>query len=56
VRNRPGGGVEAVFEGEDGAVDAMVAWCRIGPGGARVTGLEAHEESPAGATTFAITG
>jgi len=36
VRNRPDGTVEAVFEGEQQAVDATLNWCRQGPGSARV--------------------
>jgi acylphosphatase len=44
VRNLPDGRVEAVFEGEDHAVDLMVAFCRRGPPGAHVTKVEVHEE------------
>jgi acylphosphatase len=39
VRNRRDGSVEAVFAGEPEAVEAMVAACRGGPLGARVTGV-----------------
>ena len=31
VRNRPDGTVEAVFEGGQQAVDAVLAWCKEGP-------------------------
>jgi acylphosphatase len=31
VRNTPEGNVEAVFEGEKGQIDEMIAWCWIGP-------------------------
>ena len=31
VCNRPDGTVEAVFEGEQQAVDAILAWCKEGP-------------------------
>ncbi len=31
VRNRPDGTVEAVFEGEQKAVDAVLVWCKEGP-------------------------
>jgi acylphosphatase len=36
VRNRPDGSVEAVAQGAPEAVDALVAWARIGPPQARV--------------------
>ncbi|MEJ2169806.1 MAG: acylphosphatase [Desulfobacterales bacterium] len=31
VRNRPDGTVEAVFEGEQRAIDAVLGWCNEGP-------------------------
>ncbi len=31
VRNLPDGNVEAVFQGPEASVDAMVAWCKQGP-------------------------
>ena len=40
VRNRWDGAVEALFEGEAAAVDAMVDWCRDGPPMAYVSGVE----------------
>ena len=40
VKNRPDRAVEAVFEGEKGAVEEMVSWCRQGPPLAEVDGLE----------------
>jgi acylphosphatase len=55
IRNAPGGGVEAVFEGADAAVDRMVAWCREGPPSARVDRVEVREEPPTGETGFRIT-
>ena len=36
VRNKRDGTVEAVFEGRHQDVDAMLNWCRQGPGMARV--------------------
>jgi acylphosphatase len=54
VRNRPDGAVEAVFEGTDAQVAAMVAWCRTGPPTARVLHLEAHTERVEGLTSFEI--
>jgi acylphosphatase len=44
VRNRPDGTVEAVFEGEPDAVDALVRFCGEGPRGARVTNVEVVDE------------
>jgi acylphosphatase len=52
VRNRPDGRVEAVFEGPPEEVEAMVAWCRVGPTSARVDGLESWVEAPAGSDGF----
>ncbi len=54
VRNMPGGGVEAVFEGADRAVDDMITWCREGPAHARVDGLEVVDEDVVGAAGFRI--
>jgi acylphosphatase len=44
VRNLDDGRVEAVFEGADDPVDAMLSWCRQGPSLARVTHVDAKEE------------
>jgi acylphosphatase len=52
VRNLPDGRVEAVFEGEDEAVDTMVAWCGRGPSGARVERVEVADEPPEGLRGF----
>jgi acylphosphatase len=56
VRNVADGSVEAVFEGEADAVEAMTAWCRRGPDGARVDGVEAANEPPQGLQGFEISG
>lgn len=40
VRNLDDGRVEAVFEGGEAAVSAMVDYCRHGPSSAQVTGFE----------------
>ena len=52
VRNNPDGAVEAVFEGEPERVDALVAWCRSGPGGARVDDVRVELEAPNGERGF----
>jgi acylphosphatase len=48
VTNRSDGAVEAVFEGPEESVDAMIAFCRSGPGRARVEDVEVTEEEPEG--------
>ena len=40
VRNRTNGSVEAVVQGPDEAVRAVIEWARQGPPSARVTDLE----------------
>ncbi|MGH2654577.1 MAG: acylphosphatase [Actinomycetota bacterium] len=54
IRNLPDGRVEAVFEGPEDAVEAMVAWCREGPRGAEVTDVEAIAEDPEGLEGFDV--
>jgi acylphosphatase len=44
VRNRLDGGVEAVVEGDKGAVQAFIAWCHRGPPGAHVTAVQVTME------------
>jgi acylphosphatase len=52
VRNNADGTVEAVFEGEPERVDALVAWCRRGPGGAWVDDVSVEVEAPSGESGF----
>ena len=54
VRNRPDGSVEASFEGERGAVDALLAFVRRGPRAARVEHVDVSELAPAGEQRFEI--
>ncbi|HVF76192.1 MAG TPA: acylphosphatase [Acidimicrobiales bacterium] len=54
VRNLEGGRVEAVFEGEPAAVEAMVDWCRSGPPWATVTAVEVYVEEPQGDNGFTV--
>jgi acylphosphatase len=56
VRNRPDGGVEAVFEGPRNEVEEMVAWCRRGPDLARVDEVVVSDEDPLGEADFLVTG
>jgi acylphosphatase len=54
VRNTRDGRVEAVFEGERAAVEAMVRWCHRGSPGAVVSGVEVAWEEPRGERDFAV--
>jgi acylphosphatase len=54
VRNNRDGTVEAVFEGEPNAVEALVQLSREGPRGARVDRIDVLEEEPEGLGGFAI--
>ena len=54
IRNRSDGTVEAVFEGEDEAVDAMVEFCRRGPRGAEVEDVRVRDEEPEGLEGFEV--
>jgi len=47
VQNRPDGVVEAEAQGERGALDALIAWCRQGPPGARVDDVAVEWIAPA---------
>jgi acylphosphatase len=40
VKNLPDGRVEAVIEGPAADVEQMIGWCRQGPSGSRVSGVE----------------
>jgi acylphosphatase len=46
ARNLPDGRVEVVAEGDPEAVDKLVEWCRQGPPGAIVTGVDVQMERP----------
>ena len=54
VRNEPDESVAAQLEGDEEAVDAMVAWCRHGPSYASVRDVAVREASPTGADSFEI--
>jgi acylphosphatase len=55
ISNRDDGAVEAVFEGQRPAVEAMIDWCRSGPARASVTGVEVTEEELRGERGFRVT-
>ncbi len=48
VKNLRDGRVEAIFEGEKEAVEAMIDFCRRGPPGAVVTGVNIVWKEPTG--------
>ncbi|MFB6139135.1 MAG: acylphosphatase [Halosimplex sp.] len=54
VRNRDDGRVEAVFEGPEEAVEAMIEWCHEGSDRARVDGVEVEYVEPEGESGFEI--
>ncbi len=56
VRNTRDGRVEAVFEGDRAAVEAMIRWCHRGSPGAVVSGVEVQWEDPRGERGFAVRG
>ena len=52
VRNRSDGSVELVVEGDDAAVEQMLAWARRGPARAEVTHIDVEESSETGHSGF----
>jgi acylphosphatase len=54
VTNRPDGAVEAVFEGDPDAVEALVEWCAQGPRGADVASVDDTPEEPEGLSGFEV--
>ncbi|MCC7076161.1 MAG: acylphosphatase [Acidimicrobiia bacterium] len=54
VRNLPDGSVEVALEGRRDAVDAVLAFCEVGPPRAFVAGVEISETEPLGEEGFRI--
>jgi acylphosphatase len=54
VTNAPDGTVRAAFEGDDERVETMVEWCRRGPRGASVDGVDVTWVEPEGEDGFSI--
>jgi acylphosphatase len=54
VRNCSDGTVEALFEGDPEAVEAMVAFARAGPRGASVERVDVSDASPEGGGAFEV--
>jgi acylphosphatase len=54
VSNEPDGSVAAVFEGEPGAVERLVEFCRSGPRSADVESVDVTDEEPEGLQGFEV--
>jgi len=54
VSNEPDGTVAAVFEGEPGAVERLVEFCRSGPRSADVESVDVTDEEPEGVQGFEV--
>jgi acylphosphatase len=54
ARNNGDGSVEAVFEGDPEAVDALVAFARNDPGHSQVDGCDVSDEQPEGLSGFSV--
>lgn len=54
IRNMSDGRVEAVFEGDQASVEAMIQWCHRGSPPSRVTGVEVVWEAPRGEQGFRV--
>jgi acylphosphatase len=48
VRNLPDGRVEVLAEGSEPELLRLASWCRMGPPGARVEGVELSWSAPTG--------
>jgi len=54
VQNLRDGRVEAVFEGDEDSVEALVEWCHEGSSAASVDDVEVDYEDPEGVEGFEI--
>jgi acylphosphatase len=54
VRNRDDGTVEAWFEGNEDAVEALIRWARDGPSRAEVASVDVEDMSPEGLDGFDV--
>jgi acylphosphatase len=54
IRNNWDGTVEAVFEGDEDAVERLVRFSHEGPRGARVDAVEVQEEPDEGLSGFGV--
>ena len=54
ARNEADGSVAIEVEGDEAALEAFVAWCRVGPPGARVDRVEVAAGNLVGHRGFAV--
>ena len=54
VRNTADGTVEAIFEGDEAAVEELVEFIRSGPGRSEVSSVEVTAEEPEGLSGFEV--
>ena len=54
VRNDPGGAVRAHYEGDEGAVEEMITWCREGSPSADVRRVEVRDVEPTQDSSFEV--
>ncbi len=54
VRNESDGSVYAEAEGEEEVLDALIAWCKVGPRLARVSEVEVEEGPMEDFTAFEV--
>lgn len=54
IRNTPAGDVEALATGSPEALSAFVDWCKQGPSGARVSGINVTEKPEEKHSSFDI--
>lgn len=54
VRNLDDGRVEAVFEGDEDAIESMIQFCHKGPAPADVEDVEVAYEDPEGFDAFTV--
>ena len=54
VRNTADGTVEAVFEGDEAAVEELVEFIRSGPGNSEVSSVDVTAEEPEGLSGFEV--
>ena len=52
VRNLPDGSVEVLAQGEKEKIEKLIEWCRKGPDGAKVSGVEMEWQSILGQAPF----